>query len=111
MPLTQFIPQIYHPNSLGIVKELGFEDVILTTYRLEISDEQLIDFLNNDRLYALTVPPGRITAQLLQSTEQKGVTFLTHTINDAALAHRMMQSGIDGFYTDYLIPMRDSEAS
>lgn len=90
----RFIPQIYAMSEYSAVRELGYEQVILTTYRLSPSVELLrqIDQLD---LFAVTVPESVVAdaAEIISNN-----SIFTHTINAPVTLPAA------GYYTDCLIP-------
>ncbi len=104
LPLERFIAQIYSPETYEPVRALGFDDIILTTYRLSPAAINLEQVIQQIELYALTVPQGWVTAELGAICTAAHLTLLTHTVNDPARAQSFMQIGVNGFYTDYLLP-------
>jgi len=91
----RFIPQIYDISEYSAVRELGYKEVILTTYRLRPSKESYrqIDELD---LFAVTVPKDRVgdAAGIISNNR-----IFTHTINAP------VNLPATGYYTDCLIPV------
>lgn len=90
----RFIPQIYTLPEYNAVRDLGYEKVIFTTYRLSPSADVLkqIDALD---LFAITVP-GRDVVEAAKIISNNRI--LTHTINAPVTLPA------SGYYTDCLIP-------
>lgn len=86
----QFIPQIYKPDELEAVRELGYAKPILTLYRTHEGREP-IEAINALDLRAVTMPVER--AYLAEKI--KHPVFL-HTVNQPMPGF--------GLYTDCLIP-------
>lgn len=107
---NRFIPQIYDLESFAPVQAMGFEDIILTIYRLNLSGKTIVDFVNKTPLYALTVPLQSISEPLMVAVKDTGVPVFTHTINDPGLAGQMVSMGVAGIYTDYLVPPKAASA-
>lgn len=90
----RFVPQIYAMSEYSAVRDLGFEDIIFTTYRLSPTADMFrqIDALD---LFAVTVPRN-VVAEAAK-TLSNNPTF-THTVNTPVLLPAT------GYYTDCLIP-------
>ena len=103
----QIIPQIYSPEEYEDVQKLGFKNIILTVYNIELSQEklnELAQFSEDKALFALTVPKKWIDEDLDNWRPNDSVRLLTHTINDENTARQLMELGVSGIYTDYIIP-------
>jgi len=99
-----FIPQIYTFEEYAEVKKMGFENIILTLYASNYNDTQVIDFLNNHRVSALTMQDYRVNKDFIAKLKKLGVFIYAHTVNDKRLKNQLKALGVDGFYTDFLGP-------
>ncbi len=99
-----FIPQVYSFTEYDNAKALGFEKVILTLYRLELTDEEIISFAKENVPYAITMPEKYISQSLLSSLSSLKVTTYLHTINDLSTYEAYREIGLYGIYTDYFVP-------
>jgi len=100
----QFIPQIYEFNEYDTVRQLGYQDIILTLYRSNYSDDDILKFVRSHRLFALTMPVIRARSSLTKKLNQLGVFVYAHTVNSLELENELSESGVNGFYTDFLKP-------
>lgn len=100
--LPQLVPQIYSFEEYDAVRALGFERLILTTYRMEAQDEEVADFAASHDLEAVTMPEDRAFGNLPARLAEIGVPSYAHTINDAGKFSRLQELGIHGIYTDTL---------
>lgn len=100
----RFIPQIYAFEEYERVRDLGFKNIILTLYASNYSDMQVIDFLRNHKVLALTMLQNRANADFIYGLKTLEVFIYVHTVNDAALKSQLKPLGIDGYYTDFLNP-------
>lgn len=103
--LYRILPQIYRPESYREVRELGYDEVIFTLYRSDLSDRQVVDFAIANPLFGVTMPlqsamEGALSAELAA----KGVRVFVNTVNDYSTAARLRSSGVYGVYTDWLSP-------
>lgn len=105
--LQAFIPQAYAPDEVAEIRRLGFQDVILTLYRIPgAGGAELEAALGGLDLFALPVPAHRANA-LMALALAAGIRGAVHTINDPAAATRLASVGATLLYTDYLVPARD----
>lgn len=90
----RFVPQIYAMSEYSAVRDLGFEDIILTTYRLSPTTDLFrhVDALD---LFAVTVPET-VVADVAKVVSNNPI--FTHTINAPVTLPAA------GYYTDCLIP-------
>jgi len=100
----QFIAQIYSPEDYGPAYDLGFSKIIFTAYRSPLNDKQLASFAASHTLYALTVPAGRVSQELTDALRASSTPVFAHTINTPQDAQLLLDKGVKGIYTDYIIP-------
>ncbi len=103
--LHRIVPQIYRPESYPEARRLGYNHVIFTLYRSDLSDQQVIDFATNNPLFGVTMPirhamEGTLPAELAAH----GVRVFVHTVNDYPTMKRLQTQGVYGVYTDWLSP-------
>ena len=98
------IPQIYRFREYDKTLGLGYKKIILTLYRNTYSDEILIDFLNRFKIFAITMPKSRASTGFPKKLSQMGIFSYVHTINTMEEREYFRKKGINGFYTDFLIP-------
>jgi glycerophosphoryl diester phosphodiesterase len=101
----RFLPQIYHPDELADVRELGFAHVILTLYRVDLSDQEVIEVVSPGLIWAVTMPVRRaLSGDLPSRLASVGVPVYAHTVNDRQTVERLTSLGVHGVYTDWLAP-------
>ena len=98
----QFIPQIYQMDEYIKVEYMGYKNIIYTLYLSKNTDDEIIDFVKRNKLFAVTMSIYKAKTGLLQRLEESGVFIYTHTINSEESQKDLEQVGIDGFYTDSL---------
>ena len=99
------IPQIYDPGEYNAVEMLGYQDMILTIYRLpQSADQNMVSFAQENDLFALTLPAYRFE-QLMLNTDvlNTAMPICVHTINDADKWLELKDKGAKCVYTDELI--------
>jgi glycerophosphoryl diester phosphodiesterase len=100
----RFMPQIYTFEEYDEAKIMGFKNIILTLYASDYKDEQVLEFLNNHKVIALTMLDYRATKDFVYKLKKIGVFIYVHTVNDATLKNQLKAQRVDGFYTDFLGP-------
>lgn len=103
--VPRIIPQVYAREEYRPVRDLGYADVIFTLYRSADDDPAVIAFAAGHPLYAVTMPIQRAYTGLASALGEIGIRTYAHTVNEPALARRLLHAGVDGFYTDYLTPV------
>lgn len=98
----RIIPQIYRFREYDEVIKLGFDDLILTLYKENYQDENVIEFLKSHRVAAVTMPIDRAMTGLPVKLKRMGIFVYAHTVNDDELKNKLKSNGVDGFYTDFL---------
>ncbi|MGE5613619.1 MAG: glycerophosphodiester phosphodiesterase family protein [Bacillota bacterium] len=100
----RFIPQIYSFGEYTPVKRLGYEYIILTLYRIDAPDDEIIDFCKNNSLFALTMSSERASQGALEKFSKLGIPIYIHTVNDYNAYIKLRDRGAHGIYTDYFQP-------
>lgn len=101
---NRFIPQIYSIEEYDPVKEMGYEDIILTLYRTYYTDTQIVNFAKDHDLFAITMAAERAQNNLPNLLKDIGVLTYAHTINELYEFENLQRNGIHGIYTDYFQP-------
>ncbi len=102
--IRQFIPQIYSFEEYTAVKEMGYENIILTLYKVKVSDEDIFSFCHQYPLFALTISIQRATTEFLKKCSGISVPVYVHTINDIFEYQKLRSYGAYGVYTDFFQP-------
>lgn len=102
--IHQFIPQIYGIDQFIPVQGLGYTNIILTLYASNYTDEELIDFVNRHEIFAITMPISKARTELPNKLKNANIFVYAHTINREDLRQELEANGVDGFYTDDLLP-------
>lgn len=100
--LERFIPQIYDFDEYEVARELGFEHIIYTMYKVYKTDDMIIGFAQSNPLYAVTFGESRATPRFLRRLNEVGVSTYVHTINSEEKYYELKSLGATGVYTDYL---------
>lgn len=99
-------PQAYSPRDVETLAGLGYQKIILTAYKMDLSDpERLLSRIASvaAKLHALTVPFD-FFAQHHARLAKIGVPVYVHgppsSINSRELHYRFKELGVAGFYLD-----------
>lgn len=101
--LHRFYPQIYSYEEYGIVKKMGYENVILTLYKMNPSMEELLEFARDKKPYAVTMWADiALKTELPQKLRKLQIPVFAHTVNDKKRWEALRDKGVQGIYTDDL---------
>lgn len=101
--LFRFIPQIYETPEYEKVKQMGFENIILALYLNRQTPQEIEKFVKTNRIFAAAMPLGKKNFEkYLEIFEKNGIFVYVHTYNDPETAEKLLNTAIDGIYTDYL---------
>ncbi|MGG7055700.1 glycerophosphodiester phosphodiesterase family protein [Nitrosomonas sp. ANs5] len=101
----RFIPQIYQTDEYHPARELGFQRLILTLYRANLSNQALLDFVDSHALSAVTMPVNQsLSSNVVAELNQRSVPVYAHTVNQTAFFSYLQSQGIKGIYSDVLLP-------
>lgn len=98
---NQIIPQIYYFSEYQPVKKMGYENIILTLYRLNNSDEEIVSFVKMNPVFAVTMPIEHGFSQLPSMLRDVNIPTYVHTVNDLSTYEKLRENGVFGIYTDY----------
>lgn len=102
----QFIVQIYQKEEYEQVRELGYENIILTLYKLS-NDEKtdvpaLAEFAQAHKLFGISFPAALADLDgFVPGLRQSGTRLFVHTVNGEQTCKKYYDMGISGVYTDY----------
>lgn len=95
------IPQVYNFEEYHLAKDMGFKNIILTLYRSNYTDEEIVEFAKENELFAITMPIERGYSSLPMKLKEIGVFTYVHTINELYVFEELYENGVSGIYTDY----------
>jgi glycerophosphoryl diester phosphodiesterase len=97
--------QIYNQEMLHLVKEsYPFPHFIYTLYASPDSDAEVLQFMEDEELKVLVMPPERANKAFLDSIEELGGIVCLHTLNSLEEVNEWRAKGVRGFYTDFILP-------
>lgn len=100
--MPRFRVQVYDESEYHLAVSLGFEDIILTLYKVYHANEEVINFAKEYPLFAVTMPTYKVRGSLAKSLSLIGVPTYTHTINTKEEMLEYLELGVSGFYSDTL---------
>ena len=102
-PYDRIIPQVYHPKNFQKIKDLGFENILFAMYNTLRPTEELLDFIKNNKLFAISIKPQRINFDAILNEIGNTDTFVYALIvNDLEEFNKLKSQGVDGTVTDFL---------
>lgn len=102
--IDRFIPQIYEFDHYDRARELGYERIILTLYRMNVDEATLNEYVSSHELWAVTMAESRVSAELLGAVTSAGTAVYAHSVNDLSFFEHWHEQGLTGIYTDYFQP-------
>lgn len=100
----RFIPQAYSFEEYDQIKALGYDEVILTLYRMAASPSALIDFAAENDPWAIAMSEERLTEGLIPQLAAEGIAVYAHAVNSVDTVDKWHDLGLTGIYTDYFTP-------
>ena len=101
----RLIVQIYALDEYEPIRALGYENIILTMYRIpweEFHDlERLTAFIRDSRILAVTMPAEDNVRDVFDALVSTGIPVFVHTLNDPEAQAQWIHDGAYGVYTDY----------
>lgn len=98
---NQIIPQVYSFEEYARAKELGYENIIFTSYKSTYTNEEIVEFARNNTLFAVTMTLEEGSSELPMKLKELDVISYVHTVNDLYIFEELNTNGVYGIYTDY----------
>lgn len=104
--LERIIPQIYHEDMLGWVKEIyPFSDWIFTLYQIaDPNYAEIAAFCVANGIDTVTIHQNRAKANVVSLFREKGIQVYAHTVNRYRVFRDLLELGVNGIYTDRIKP-------
>lgn len=102
--MGNFLPQIYSFEEYRKARKMGYRHIILTLYKSQYSDEEILHFVKAHNISAVTMSAYRANTELPSRLKDAGILTYAHTINSASDLEKLNANGIFGVYTDSLSP-------
>lgn len=101
----RILPQVYNISEFFEAKSLGYPRIILTLYRTDASNAEILRLADQENVYAFTMFPRRgLHGALSRHLKDLHQTVYFHTINSEDQAQLATRFGAHGVYTDSLVP-------
>lgn len=101
--LNRFIPQIYNPTEYLKVKQIGFDEIILTLYAWDADDDQVINYLSaTDHIYYAITMWNHRAPKLAPRIKTLGIPVYAHTVNDIREYKKLLNNGVTSIYSDWI---------
>ncbi|MDD6879466.1 MAG: glycerophosphodiester phosphodiesterase family protein, partial [bacterium] len=103
--LDRFIVQIYSADEYDAVRELGFEQIVYTLYRLTWNEktdtEALAEFAESHKLVGYTFAAELCDVEgYVDGMKKTGVPLFVHTVDGEEEQQKYFDMGISGIYTN-----------
>lgn len=96
------IPQVYSFEEVDSIGALGFDEIILTTYRMKnLDQDNFLDQVASKQLFAVTVTKSQ-AGNLSSRLSDLGVPVYVHTVNNLDWFAELRKMGVSNVYTDTL---------
>ena len=105
--LNRIIPQIYNREMYTVVKDIyPFPSIIFTLYLTQETDDEIVSFVaENDDIKVVTIASdGSGRLHLAERLGEYDKLVYAHTPNAFGDIQALSQQGVDGFYTDFILP-------
>lgn len=102
---SRIVAQVYRPSEYAAAAAMGFGGVALTAYRSGMTDGDLAEFARTVTPCWIALPRERLSPTLVSSVNAHGVPVYAHTVNDPVDAALLAEMGVDGIYSDDLVPI------
>jgi len=100
--VDRLVVQIYGFEEFEPVAALGFTSIVLTLYRTDAGDDQVVAFCRGHRLDAVAMSADRALAGLAGRLAAERVPVWVHTVNSPIHLRALSDCGVTGFYSDHL---------
>lgn len=100
----RIIPQMFYEQDLEIIRQYGFHDVLYVVGREEYTPASLAEFCDANDIRAVSLSPYRVNSEMIHALKEKGIKIYVYTINDVEKMTMYFDMGVDGFFTDFIIP-------
>jgi hypothetical protein len=101
----RFIPQAYTFEDVARIRALGFKDIILTIYMMELEGRDpgfIHEFAMEEGLYAVAMPESWAIPAFVAYLDMDEMRYMAHTIDSAEKANVLHAMGFYAIYTGFL---------
>ncbi len=98
------IPQVYSFQGYDDASKLGYDKIITTLYRMEVSPCQVLSFAKEKAPFAITMSRQNAESGLADMLDRNGIIVYAHTVNDPEIFEALRKIGVYGIYSDFIEP-------
>ncbi len=103
--LDRIIPQFYTPGVYRTIHDIyPFRSYIFTLYLTDMKKEEIRDFALEHEVRVITMPYTLATKENVTFLKDNGLITYVHTLNGMMDVKQYLKMGIQGFYTDFILP-------
>lgn len=104
--LDQLVIQTYSFDQYRRVSQQDiFHSVILTLYGTSYTEDQVVAYAKEAKVKVITMPWIKANPTYIHRLQEAGVIVYVHTVNSASVFARMLAMGVQGIYTDVVLPL------
>lgn len=103
--IDRFVPQIYDYEEYETVKNLGYQDIILTLYRMPAPKvDEIQKFYEEKGLFGITIVDEDYIEKIAQKLAKRGVKIYRHPVSNFERYQELLEKGYYGIYTSSILP-------
>jgi len=101
----RIIIQVYNQKMYHLINKIyKYPNIIYTLYATPDSEEEVLRFVEAEKIPVIAMPPERANQQFLDKLLALNVRVYLHTLNDYEDVRQWQRKGVWGVYTDSLLP-------
>ena len=101
----RIVVQVYNQRMYRLINSIyKYPNILYTLYATPDTEEQVLEFIKNERIPVVVMPPERANQPFLENLYDLDVKVYLHTLNDYDEVIGWQEKGIWGVYTDSLLP-------
>ncbi|WP_051360662.1 glycerophosphodiester phosphodiesterase family protein [Desulfuromonas sp. TF] len=104
------VPQVYSYREYEEARDLGYERIILTLYRMKVDPYEVLAFAKKYSPFAVTMPWKMARTGLAYHISRAGTRVYVHTVNEMDYFNMLKGFGVFGVYTDFISPSLNAQA-
>ena len=101
----RIIVQVYNQSMYHLINKIyKYPNIIYTLYATPDSEEEVLRFVEREKIPVVAMPPERANQQFLDKLLALNVRVYLHTLNNYEDVRQWQRKGVWGVYTDSLLP-------
>lgn len=110
--VNQLVIQTYSfEQYLSVSQHQPFPSVLLTLYGTSYTEDQVVAFAKEAKVKVITMPWTKANPTYIHRLQEAGVIVYVHTVNSTTIYARMLAMGVQGIYTDIILPLPEDSAT